>query len=198
MKSKRETIAENITYLRKKNGLSQNELAHAVGYSDKAISKWEHAESMPDVDSLYALSEIFNVSIDYFFHEDDAVKAKYIKENRDVRIKQSLILSLIVVACMGIALVVFLTGIIRNWENKNSLWISFVYAAAISDAIIFLFFRRTHNGLGKVIASSIFIWFFLTSAFLTTILINENMWAIFLLGIPLQAAIILIYFIKKR
>ena len=42
-------IAKNLITLRKKNGLTQNELAQKLNYSDNAISRWEHAEVTPSI-----------------------------------------------------------------------------------------------------------------------------------------------------
>lgn len=60
----RDIIARNITYLRKKIGLSQLELAEKIQYSNKNISKWEKAETTPSIFTLKRLAEIFNISVD--------------------------------------------------------------------------------------------------------------------------------------
>ena len=62
-------IAKNLTALRKKNKLTQIELAKLLSYSDKAISKWENGESVPSVDVLYRISKIYNVSLDFIVGE---------------------------------------------------------------------------------------------------------------------------------
>lgn len=60
----REIIASNITFLRKKNGLSQLDLADKLQYSNKNVSKWEKAETTPSIFTLKRLAEIFNVTVD--------------------------------------------------------------------------------------------------------------------------------------
>lgn len=62
-KSLDQTIAENLVLYRKLHGLTQNELAEAIGYSDKSVSKWERGEGTPDVYTLYLLSEIYGVTV---------------------------------------------------------------------------------------------------------------------------------------
>ena len=57
-------IANRLVTLRKKNGLSQEELADRIGISRQAVSKWERAESSPDTDNLIALARLYNVSLD--------------------------------------------------------------------------------------------------------------------------------------
>ena len=57
-------IANRLVTLRKKNGLSQEELADRIGISRQAVSKWERAESSPDTDNLIALARLYDVSLD--------------------------------------------------------------------------------------------------------------------------------------
>ena len=64
MKELEGILASNIIELRTKAGMTQLELAQRLNYSDKSVSKWERAESMPDVGVLKNMSEIFGVSID--------------------------------------------------------------------------------------------------------------------------------------
>ena len=71
-------IANRLVTLRKKNGLSQEELADKIGISRQAVSKWERAESSPDTDNLIALARLYGVSLDELLEsspeslEDDA------------------------------------------------------------------------------------------------------------------------------
>ena len=57
-------LSEKIYALRRKNGLSQEQLAEKIGVSRQAISKWEGGLSTPELDKLKALSECFQVTID--------------------------------------------------------------------------------------------------------------------------------------
>ncbi len=56
-------IAKNLILYRKLHGFTQAELAEAIGYSDKSVSKWERGEGTPDVYTLYQLSEIYGVTV---------------------------------------------------------------------------------------------------------------------------------------
>ena len=57
-------IGENIQYLRKKRGLTQEALAEQVGVSRQTVAKWEAGESAPDLDAAGKLSQVFDVSLD--------------------------------------------------------------------------------------------------------------------------------------
>ena len=61
---------EKLTIHRKKNGLSQEDLADKLGVSRQAISRWELGSTMPDATNLLQLSDLFGVSIDYLLHDD--------------------------------------------------------------------------------------------------------------------------------
>jgi transcriptional regulator with XRE-family HTH domain len=58
-------MADRIQNLRKTKGISQEELADQVGVSRQAVSKWESEQSMPDLDRIIAMSELFGVTTDY-------------------------------------------------------------------------------------------------------------------------------------
>lgn len=59
------TLADRIQQLRKQKGISQEELADRVGVSRQAVSKWESAQSVPDLDKILLLSDYFEVTTDY-------------------------------------------------------------------------------------------------------------------------------------
>ena len=58
-------IADRILHLRKARGISQEELAEQVGVSRQAVSKWESAQSTPDIEKIILLSEYFGTTTDY-------------------------------------------------------------------------------------------------------------------------------------
>ena len=68
-------VAANITDLRKKNNITQAELAQRLNYTDKAVSKWERGESLPDVAVLKQIADIFSVKIDYLVTAEHPDKA---------------------------------------------------------------------------------------------------------------------------
>lgn len=63
-------LHEKLYTLRKKNNLSQEQLAEKLGVSRQAISKWESGASLPEIENLIMLSKCFNVSIDYLVKEE--------------------------------------------------------------------------------------------------------------------------------
>ena len=62
-KPKNEVLAQNLALYRKLHGFTQAQLADAIGYSDKSVSKWERGEGTPDIFLLLTLSEIYGVTV---------------------------------------------------------------------------------------------------------------------------------------
>lgn len=63
-------LADKIIKLRKKNGMSQEELAERINVSRQSVSKWEGAQSIPDLDKIIQMSELFGVTTDYLLKDD--------------------------------------------------------------------------------------------------------------------------------
>ena len=61
------TLAKKIVSNRKEKGWTQEELAELVGVSPQAVSKWENAQSCPDIQLLPKLAELFEISVDVVF-----------------------------------------------------------------------------------------------------------------------------------
>ena len=82
-------IANKLVELRKKNGLSQEELADKLGLSRQAVSKWERAESSPDTDNLICLAKLYNVSLDDLLNTDETIEeiSREVKEKEEERNK---------------------------------------------------------------------------------------------------------------
>ena len=65
-------LARNLTAYRKANNLTQLELAEKLNYSDKAVSKWERAESVPDIGVLKQIATLYNITIDDLVKDKDS------------------------------------------------------------------------------------------------------------------------------
>lgn len=63
-------LADKIMNLRKQQGMSQEELAHQLGISRQSVSKWESGASIPDLDKILKLSDLFGVSTDYLLKDE--------------------------------------------------------------------------------------------------------------------------------
>ena len=83
-------IADRLIQLRKKHGLSQEELADKLGLSRQAVSKWERAEASPDTDNLICLAKLYGVSLDELLSTDEDVETivkEQVKKEDSVEVK---------------------------------------------------------------------------------------------------------------
>ena len=98
-------LPEKLYTLRKKSGLSQEQLAEALNVSRQAISKWEGGSAMPESDKLLALSNYFGISLDYLLKDGAPDAAEAQEEHRTMRL-----LSLIL--CLGGAAALIVYGVL--------------------------------------------------------------------------------------
>ncbi|MBR5569492.1 MAG: helix-turn-helix transcriptional regulator [Oscillospiraceae bacterium] len=192
-------LGANIASYRKHFGLTQAGLAEKLNYSDKAVSKWERGESMPDVQTLVQLAELFEVTVNDLLVDPNALpenpgKIGRVMENAvEKRLKRkadkSIILKLCSVLTWFVALLVFV--VLSSLDVPKS-WVAFVYAIPV-NAIVELSMRSAWHDFrrNKLLISTI-AWGTLLSLFVSLWVFNNvQVWRIFLLGIPGQIAIFL-------
>lgn len=178
-------IGANIASHRKKQGWTQVGLAERINYSDKAVSKWERGESIPDVITLMLLAKEFGITI----NELVAVAADFDTEPKLKKVDRRVILRLCNILVWFIALFAF---IVLASFSLPYWWAPFIYAIPIT-AIVQLCLRCAwHDFRYNRLLISLIAWGSLASIFITfLILFNVQLWLLFLLGIPGQIAILL-------
>ena len=112
MENNKRIVANNIIACRKAAAMTQAELADKLNYSDKAVSKWERADAIPDVFVLKQIADLFGKTVDYMItdHGDENVVIK--PKKYDLRRRRNMIslLSSALVWCIAtIIFVVFLS-----------------------------------------------------------------------------------------
>ena len=183
MKDLRKIIGDNLSELRKRHGLTQLELAEKFNYTDRAVSKWENGDTLPDVEVLYNLCEFYGVTIDYLTHEENAQFKK--KDNPLNRTNRIVISALAVSVIWMLATVIFVYFMIRR---NTVLWQSFVWAVPIS-AVFVVYFNHIyfHRRVTAFICWSLFTWSVITGAFLS--FGKYDLWPLFFIGIPAQISL---------
>lgn len=193
-------LGANIVMYRKKLGLTQAKLAEQLNYSDKAISKWERGESMPDVLTLVQLAELFGVKVDDLIRDPNEIPENTggpIEHAMEVAVEKTLkrkankrvILALSSLLVWFVALLVFV--IVSSLDIPRS-WIAFLYAIP-ADAIVQLSLRSAWRDFrwNKTLIS-ILVWGGLLSLYASLKLFaHVDIWKLFLLGIPGQLAVLL-------
>lgn len=184
----KKTVANNLIYLRKSKNMTQSDVARLLNYSDKSVSKWEHADSLPDISILAALCDIYGVTLDYLTHENTEEKAKFIKKDDATDKSNRLIILLISITTIWlIATLIFIYSIILG---HTVLWQSFMWAVpACFVACLYYNSKWIHNKKMSAFALSALCWSLLACIYVQ--FLSFQLWLIFILGIPIQIIILL-------
>ena len=178
-------IGTNIKELRKANKLTQYELAEKLNYSNKAISRWESGEVIPDVLTLNKICEIFNIPISQIFEKN--VTNTKVKKYYKMQIGNKLAISLLSVLFVWfVSTIVFVS---LQLTNGYTMWQLFVWAVPMSCIVGIVFNSIWGKPMFNYLIITILNWSTLASIYLS--IGNYKLWLIFIIGIPVQIGIIL-------
>lgn len=192
-------IAANISELRKKNGMTQQDLAAKLNYTDKAISKWERGESIPDVMVLKQIADMNGVTVDYLLtdiHEAPEPVAEEKTEVETTKRRQSLrtrgfVTGMSVLLVWIAALVLFIVFDTASLDYRSN-WVVFACAVPASFIVWLVMNSIWFNRRRNYLIISLLMWSLLALIYIPILLFAErNLWLIFSLGIPGQAIIIM-------
>lgn len=194
--------AKNITALRQSTGMTQLELAQKLNYSDKAVSKWERGESVPDISVLYEISRIFDVTVDYLITDhdtptdsaapDSAPRAvipdkadKTAVKNRSFVTAMSILLVWLVATSVFVILDIVLPagGVAHR--------LAFAYAVPASVIVWLVLNTIWFNRRRNFIIIALLVWSVLGAFCVTMLTFGYNVWKIMILGVPSTIIIIL-------
>lgn len=192
-------LGRNIAAFRKREGMTQAALAERINFSDKAVSKWERGESVPDVLTLMELAQVFDITVDDLLKDHNAlpdnigkveqVMGKAVEKTLKRKADKRIICQLCSILVWFVALLTFV--ILSTLDIPNS-WLAFIAAAPVNCIVLlslrsaWLDFRSNKwliSGImwGCLATIYMFIWVFT----------DTNIWKVFLLGVPGQVAIFL-------
>ena len=191
----KQIIAKNLANLRKNKKITQTELAEQFGYSDKAISKWENGDTLPDIQTLYQLCEFYNVTLDFLVSEQSFdEKIKYINHlNKRVIINNSLIELLY---CSFVWILAVIIYVYLYTFSEINYWQIFIWALPATTIVMLLFTKVWKQKLYTFIVRSLFFWTLVTACYIQ--FIEYNIWPLFFLMIPIQVALTLTIAINDK
>ena len=200
----KQIVAANLSALRKEKGLTQVQLAEQLHYSDKAVSKWERGESLPDLAVMKQLADFYGILIDDFLltAEQRADKQTISQEASasdsidEQPAKKQTQMNRLVIAGMAVMLVwliasmifVVLDAAVPDLEYSMFL---FIYAAPITAIVVLVFNSIWFNPRWNYIIISFLVWSLLGALFLTFYINGILIWKLFSIGIPAQLIIFL-------
>lgn len=192
-------IGRNIATFRKRMGWTQVELAEKLNYSDKAVSKWERGESVPDVLTLADLADAVGVTVNDLLADLNALPAetgavqqtmdRVVQKTLKRKANKNIILGLCTILVWFVALFIY---VLLSSLEVNKSWLAFFYAIP-ANAIVLLSLRSAWHDFrwNRALISAI-MWGGLLAVYMTLlVLVHFNLWKIFLLGILGQVAILL-------
>lgn len=189
-------VGDNLAELRKRQRLTQQELAEKTGISDKSLSKWELGKAIPRVELLKQLADFYGVTTDFLLTENSAKTHKDETKDEKTEVNKIVIVSLLAAFVFLCAAVVVANGFFSQTgtETDFRILVAFLWALPVAAFVSFLavlkFWGRNVPFYALV---SVFIWSLMVSFIVHFYLYdNQFMWFILILGIPLQIMVILI------
>ena len=149
-------IGSNIATYRKQAGLTQAELAERINFSDKAVSKWERGESIPDVITLIQLAEQFDITLDELVGDPGLLKkataplGDVVRNIRKISVQK---LSSILVWFMALLVYVVLSSV-----NVPKSWVAFVYAVPVNALVLLILRSAFREYKWNCMLISIMVW----------------------------------------
>lgn len=180
------TIAKNIVRLRQASGMTQAELAAKLNYSDKAVSKWERGESLPDVAVLAQIADLFQVSMDRLVRGDSIGAEPAVKQRS--RINRTLVTLMSILMVWLIAALIFtVIHLVTGGNVVNTL--VFIYAVPVTFIVWLVFNSIWFDQRRNYLIISLLMWSLLVTLQLSILPFGHNVWPIYILGIPAQLII---------
>ena len=193
----KDCFAQNLIKYRKSLNLTQAELAERLNYSDKAVSKWERAESIPDIYTIKSIADFFGTKVDVLINEP---KNERPKVNYNLGKKRTII-CLVATAIVWLVAIASYAFINIIFPSISKTWLSFIYAIPVSAIVLLVFTAVWGKSLGNLIIISILIWSVLLTVYLTLTQSlpapPKQLWEIFLIGIPAEGVVVFWYLYKK-
>lgn len=191
MEDIKDIIAKNIIELRKKNKLTQSELAEKVNYSDNAVSRWERGDVTPSIETLDQMAKVFNVPLSSLIENNTKSTSQEIDKKQ---LKNKLAVILIFFSIVW--LIAIIGYVYANIIFHQNLWLIFIWAIPASCAVLIPFNEYWGKYIYKFVIFSIIQWSVLASIYLT--FLKYNIWLIFTIGVPIQVTLCICAFIKPK
>ncbi|MCI2111740.1 MAG: helix-turn-helix domain-containing protein [Bacilli bacterium] len=194
-------VAANLTKLRRRRKLTQSELGERFGLSDKAVSKWEHGDALPSVETLQELADFYGVTLDYLTHEETPENKRLYSYTKTNHFNKRVIIGLWISLVWILACVVAIGCLIIN---DYLYWRAFIWAVPASFLVLIFFnfiWKRSHD-LGAYFFVG-FMWSLIASVYIELgcdLPSNQGwrLWMLFLLGVPTTIGAILWSHLKER
>lgn len=187
------TFASNLIRLRNDAGMTQAELGEKLNYSDKSVSKWERAESLPDAFVLQKIAGIFGVTIDYLVTGHDAWEPRSdTPPKKEFTFNTTVVMWVVLAGIWTLALLCF----VILWLLGRTEWLILVSTVPVS-LIASLVMNSVWNAgrynrfLVAALVLSLILLVYLS-------LWRIHPWQLFLVAVPAEIVVFLSFHIKNH
>lgn len=184
-------IAKNITALRQQHKMTQIELAEKLNYSDKAVSKWERGESIPDVGVLKAIADLFHVTVDQLLREEDTPQPIPVEEPPKKSKRKPTVITLLSILLVWFVATLFYVTVNMVTPGIRIRWLPFLYAMPLTCIVWLVFNSIWFNPRRNYLIISALMWTGLASLVVTLYALSVDAWQLLILGALGQIGIIM-------
>lgn len=142
----KENIAKSIASLRKSRGMTQADLAQALNYSDKSVSKWERGDGVPDIIVIHRIAELFGVTLNDIINEESEKpeKTAEIPEKKRRRRRKPHFTNRVIIPLLSVGLVFLVFSLIfaflKIFEfDFPKTWLVFILAIPVACIPLIVF-----------------------------------------------------------
>lgn len=182
-------VGENLLKYRKFNNLTQLALAEKLNYSDKAVSKWESGECLPDAFVLYSIASLYGVTV------NDLISKKAKPKSSPNSVKRFFVPAL---SCTIVWLVALLAFFFLKifLPNEDKLWLAFIAAIPVTSIVALVFSCIYRNLIMQFLTISATIWTTVLTLHLSLNAILSEIILLYLVAIGIQVLALLWYVYK--
>ena len=179
-------FSQNLIYYRKKLGLTQLQLANKLNYSDKAVSKWENGDTLPDIVVFSCIADFFKITV------NDLLKTpRDLNEKAVVSRKSKMLIVILSCGLVWLTALIVFFGLLM-FSGLDRIWLTFIFALPATFIVLIVFASIWYKEIFQCVATSGLIWTVALSVSLCFFRYSSS-WFIYIIAALLQVMFILWY-----
>lgn len=186
MENLKEIVSENLIKLRKQKKWTQLEFAEKLNYSNKAVSRWEKGEVLPDVETLAQIADIYDIELAELLKKQTSAKVESTRNKEAIKGTKVTITFLAILSVWVVGTTFF---VIHNIVAGSSFWQIFVWAVPASFLVATIFSSIWAKTPVTITMISFLMWTVLTGFYVQ--FLDYNLWVLFIVGVPIQICLLL-------
>lgn len=180
-------VAKNLVKYRKQANMTQQQLADKIHYSDKAVSKWERGEALPDVYVLRLIAEVLGIELEDLLHQETSIEKFYTFTRNRLVIAMLSVLLVWLLAMISYVLMEIIA------PKQLDSYLAFIVAIPISFIVALVFNNLWGARIYNLIIVSGLTWSTALSLVCCLTTVAENIWYLYLIAAIFQIIIIVWY-----